>query len=63
MVGYRPPVPGAKALFELAMEQEEREERLRRENPIIKDGEFQYRFQNQQEPVTAVRTTFATSTF
>lgn len=37
-VGYRPPVPGGKAPFELQMEREEKEARQRRENPIVRDG-------------------------
>ena len=37
-VGYRPPIPGGKAPFELDMEREEKEARQRRENPIVKDG-------------------------
>ncbi|KAF9261858.1 hypothetical protein L218DRAFT_1043786 [Marasmius fiardii PR-910] len=36
--GYRVPVPGGKAPYELRMEQELEEERRRRENPVIRDG-------------------------
>ncbi|KAK7468390.1 hypothetical protein VKT23_002906 [Stygiomarasmius scandens] len=47
MDGYRVPVPGGKAPFELEMEREMEEERRRRENPVIRDGEFQYRLSRQ----------------
>lgn len=50
MAGYRPPIPGAKADFEIQMEREEQEEKRRRENPIIRDGIFQYRFMRDQPP-------------
>ncbi|KAG6919470.1 hypothetical protein DXG01_005729 [Tephrocybe rancida] len=43
LVGYRLPVPGAKAQFELDMERAELAERLRKDNPVVKDGDFQYR--------------------
>lgn len=38
LVGYRPPVPGAKAAYELEIEEQEREERARKANPIVRDG-------------------------
>ena len=61
IIGQRPPVLGAKASYEIDLEQEEREEKLRRENPIIKDGDFQYRFQCQRDaPLTVVRASFST---
>jgi len=44
LVGYRVPVVGGKAPYEIELERQEEEERLRRENPVIRDGEFQYRF-------------------
>ncbi|TFK99621.1 FYVE zinc finger-domain-containing protein [Pterulicium gracile] len=50
--GYRTPVIGGKAPFEIQMELEEAEERERRSNPIIRDGEFQYRV--LREPETTV---------
>ncbi|KII86522.1 hypothetical protein PLICRDRAFT_44124 [Plicaturopsis crispa FD-325 SS-3] len=40
--GYR--IPGGKALFEIEMDREEEAERLRRLNPVVHDGDFQYRF-------------------
>jgi len=61
IIGHRPPVPGAKTSYEIDLEQEEREEKLRRDNPIIKDGDFQYRFQCQRDvPLTVVRASFST---
>lgn len=48
LVGYRP--PGGKAIYEIEMEREEAEERLRKLNPVIKDGEFQYRFPPKDIP-------------
>ncbi|KAF8624836.1 hypothetical protein AX15_005719 [Amanita polypyramis BW_CC] len=61
--GYRPPVPGGKALFEIEMENQEREERLRRLNPVVKDGDFQYRFQKEPEPVILSRSPYHLATF
>ncbi|TFK38621.1 FYVE zinc finger-domain-containing protein [Crucibulum laeve] len=64
LVGYRPPVPGGKALYELDMEREEQEERSRRENPIVRDGAFQYRFQKRDvEQIEMARSPFNISTF
>ncbi|KAJ7271383.1 FYVE zinc finger-domain-containing protein, partial [Mycena haematopus] len=40
----RVPFIGGKAPWELEMEREEEEERRRRRNPVIRDGDFQYRF-------------------
>ncbi|KAJ7836334.1 FYVE zinc finger-domain-containing protein [Mycena olivaceomarginata] len=40
----RVPIIGGKAPYELEMEREEAEERRRRSNPVIRDGDFQYRF-------------------
>lgn len=53
--GYRIPFtgkPGCLGLapFELDMEREEEKERIRRMNPIVKDGQFQYRFPEYREP-------------
>ena len=62
--GYRPPVPGGKAPFEIEMEREEQEARKLRENPIVKDGDFQYRFTRvQQEQMIIARSPFVLSTF
>jgi len=61
--GYRPPIPGGKALFEIEMENEEREERLRRENPVVKDGDFKYRFSREPEPVVLSRSPYHLATF
>ncbi|KAG6890995.1 hypothetical protein C0992_011272 [Termitomyces sp. T32_za158] len=64
IIGYRPPIPGAKAQFEIDMERDERAERLRRENPIIRHGEFQYRFFHSKNDVLVLsRTPFSLSTF
>ncbi|KAF5355838.1 hypothetical protein D9756_004313 [Leucocoprinus leucothites] len=46
--GYRP--PGGKAPFEIEMEREEEEARLRKLNPVVKDGDFQYRFPPKDIP-------------
>ncbi|KAF6765892.1 FYVE zinc finger-domain-containing protein [Ephemerocybe angulata] len=50
--GYRPPVVGGKAPFEIEMEKQEKEERRRRENPVIHDGDFKYRFVRHQPKTT-----------
>ncbi|KAJ7671960.1 FYVE zinc finger-domain-containing protein, partial [Mycena rosella] len=50
--GVRVPIIGGKAPYELEMEREEAEERRRRSNPVIRDGDFQYRFPAAEpEPV------------
>ncbi|KZP05203.1 hypothetical protein FIBSPDRAFT_766213 [Athelia psychrophila] len=56
--GFR--IPGCKAPFELEMEREEEEARLRHLNPIIQDGEFRYRFIRKPEDD---RPSIATSPF
>ncbi|KAF9040612.1 FYVE zinc finger-domain-containing protein [Panaeolus papilionaceus] len=61
--GYRLPIPGGKAPFELQMEHEELLERQRRENPVIRDGAFQYRLPREPEPLLVVGTPCHTSTF
>ncbi|KAH9487183.1 Lateral signaling target protein 2-like protein [Psilocybe cubensis] len=63
LAGYRIPIPGGKAPFETMMEQEEQLERLRKQNPIVKDGAFQYRFPKEPEPVVLSRSPFNLSTF
>ncbi|KAF9456692.1 FYVE zinc finger-domain-containing protein [Collybia nuda] len=63
LVGYRPPVPGAKAAYELEIEEQEREEKVRKANPIVRDGAFQYRFTREPEPTMISRTPFTQSTF
>ncbi|KAJ7076246.1 FYVE zinc finger-domain-containing protein [Mycena belliarum] len=50
----RVPLIGGKAPFELEMEREEAEERRRRSNPVIKDGDFQYRCPPTVEPEPVV---------
>lgn len=42
--GYRKPVVGGKAPYEVMMEAEEEEERRRKANPVVVDGDFQYRW-------------------
>ncbi|KAF4623354.1 hypothetical protein D9613_001571 [Agrocybe pediades] len=61
--GQRPPIPGAKAPFEIQMEQEEMLERQRRANPVVRDGEFQYRFPKEPEPIIMSRSLDNLSTF
>lgn len=63
LIGYRPPVPGGKAQYELEMEQRERDEQARKENPVVKDGEFQYRFTREPETMVIARSPFTMSTF
>ncbi|KAJ7269912.1 FYVE zinc finger-domain-containing protein, partial [Mycena rebaudengoi] len=43
MAAERVPVIGGKAPYELEMEREEEEKRRRRMNPVVRDGDFQYR--------------------
>jgi hypothetical protein len=45
------------------MEREEKLEQLRRQNPVVKDGEFQYRFPKEPEPVEISRSINRLSTF
>ncbi|KAL0950570.1 hypothetical protein HGRIS_007372 [Hohenbuehelia grisea] len=60
--GYR--IPGCiKAQFEIEMEQEEAEARRRRENPVVRDGDFQYRFPPSEVDMMVSRTPFGLSTF
>ncbi|KAJ7924387.1 hypothetical protein B0H13DRAFT_2249161 [Mycena leptocephala] len=61
----RVPVLGGKAPYELEMEREEAEERRRRSNPVIRDGDFQYRFPAmcEPEPVVLERPPIQLSTF
>ena len=61
--GYRQPIPGGKAPYEIEMEREELLDRLRKENPVIKDGEFQYRFTRVPEPLSVARSPHHVSTF
>ncbi|ESK95584.1 isoform b [Moniliophthora roreri MCA 2997] len=59
--GQRVPIPGGKAPYEIRLEKELEEERLRRENPVIRDGEFQYRF--PREPEVVLPRSLSLSTF
>ncbi|KAJ7356628.1 FYVE zinc finger-domain-containing protein [Mycena albidolilacea] len=61
----RVPIIGGKAPYELEMEREEAEERRRRSNPVIRDGDFQYRFPAMcdPEPVVLERPPIQLSTF
>ncbi|KAG6850182.1 hypothetical protein H0H93_016862 [Arthromyces matolae] len=63
VIGYRLPIPGAKAQYEIDMEEEDRAVRARRENPVIKDGEFQYRFFREHAPLVLSCTPNCLSTF
>jgi len=59
-------IPGCKAQFELEMEREEEEARLIRLNPVVRDGEFQYRFVRDLDPsanLVMPRSPFQLSTF
>jgi hypothetical protein len=56
-------VPGGKAPFEIEMEKEQKLEQLRRENPVIKHGDFQYRFPKEPEVVDVSRSLNRLSTF
>ncbi|KAG9310315.1 hypothetical protein JVU11DRAFT_9438 [Chiua virens] len=61
-IGLR--IPGCKAPYELEMEREDAEERKQRTNPIVKDGEFQYRFwQDRNPPASICRSPCRLSTF
>ncbi|KAL4065769.1 hypothetical protein V8B97DRAFT_1110249 [Scleroderma yunnanense] len=51
-IGVR--IPGCKAPYEVEMEKEEQEERRRRMNPIVRDGEFQYRFRQDRMPAASL---------
>lgn len=61
-IGFR--IPGCKAPYELEMEREDAEERRRRSNPIVRDGDFQYRFrQDRNPPAIICRSPCRLSTF
>ncbi|KAJ7102555.1 FYVE zinc finger-domain-containing protein [Mycena belliarum] len=60
----RVPLIGGKAPYELEMEREEAEEKRRRSNPVIRDGDFQYRFPpSEPEPRVFERAPLHLSTF
>ena len=61
--GYRLPIPGGKAPYEIEMEREELLDRQRKENPVVIDGEFQYRFSRVPEPLSIARSPHYFSTF
>ncbi|KAG5638188.1 hypothetical protein H0H81_001390 [Sphagnurus paluster] len=64
LIGTRPPVPGAKAPYELDMERQARAERARTESRLVRDGDFQYRIPCAQDPLVLLDTPFAAvSTF
>ena len=60
---YRVPIPGGKAPFEIEMEREAKLEQLRRENPVVKHGEFQIRVPKEPEPTNICRSINRLSTF
>ncbi|KIM48478.1 hypothetical protein M413DRAFT_22967 [Hebeloma cylindrosporum] len=63
--GYRHPVPGGKAPFELEMERQEMLQRKQTQN-LVKDGPFQYRIPLKQQshpPLPISRSPFNLSTF
>ena len=60
---YRVPIPGGKAPFEVEMEREEKLEQIRRENPVVKHGEFQIRVPKEPEPTNISRSINRLSTF
>lgn len=47
-VGHR--IPGTKAQYELDLEREEEEARIRKMNPVLRDGDFQLRVPREFEP-------------
>ncbi|KAI9567005.1 FYVE zinc finger-domain-containing protein [Boletus coccyginus] len=51
-IGLR--IPGCKAPYELEMEREDAEERRRHMNPIVRDGEFRYRFRQDRNPAANI---------
>ena len=63
LAGYRPPIPGAKAQYELELEAEEKEEKRRRANPVVQDREFRYRFGTDGPQTILSRTPSVRSTF
>ncbi|KAJ7293948.1 FYVE-domain-containing protein [Mycena rebaudengoi] len=66
MAAERVPVIGGKAPYELEMEREEEEKRRRRMNPVVRDGDFQYRRNEpveEEEPVLEFRGIKEMSTF
>ncbi|KAK0456776.1 FYVE zinc finger-domain-containing protein [Armillaria borealis] len=56
-------LPGGKAGYEIRLEKEAEKERRRRENPVIKDGDFQYRFPRDPELVDLQVRQICLSTF
>ncbi|THG97228.1 hypothetical protein EW026_g4731 [Hermanssonia centrifuga] len=46
--GYR--IPGSKAQYEIDLERDAEEARIKRANPVIKDGDFQLRVPHELEP-------------
>ncbi|TDL15841.1 FYVE-domain-containing protein [Rickenella mellea] len=51
--GYR--VPGGKAPFEIKMERKAEQQRLRKANPVIRDGDFQLRAPRETDPLEVTR--------
>ncbi|KAJ3493314.1 hypothetical protein NLJ89_g11048 [Agrocybe chaxingu] len=49
--------------YEIEMERNEMLERQRRLNPVVKDGDFQYRFPKEPEPIVVACSLFNLSTF
>jgi len=47
---YMKRVPGRKAPYEIALEEEEKAARRARANPVIRDGDFQYRPPRPHQP-------------
>ncbi|KAK0478187.1 FYVE zinc finger-domain-containing protein [Armillaria novae-zelandiae] len=56
-------LPGGKAGYEIRLEKEAEKEKRRRENPVIKDGDFQYRFPRDPELVDLQVREICLSTF
>ncbi|KAJ7440520.1 hypothetical protein B0H11DRAFT_1883112 [Mycena galericulata] len=59
----RVPMIGGKAPFDIEIEEEEAEEQSNRENPVIRHGEFQYRFPTNYLPEPLGRRPIYFSTF
>ncbi|KAG0703030.1 FYVE zinc finger-domain-containing protein [Suillus ampliporus] len=60
-IGVR--IPGYKAPYEIEMEREEQEERRRCQNPVVRDGEFQYRFRQDRVASSLSRIVLCSPTF
>ncbi|EIW86274.1 hypothetical protein CONPUDRAFT_133756 [Coniophora puteana RWD-64-598 SS2] len=60
-IGIR--IPGVKAQYEIEMEREEQEQRTRQLNPVVRDGDFQYRFPRNEVASSIANGPLRLSTF